>query len=311
MDMNTARKSRYFWVPRLMAGIVGVILLTAALMKATDMEFFIRQMRDYGIIYRRDFLTLSAWGLIALECTLGAGLLVFYRPRLILSLTGTLLLIFIGATGWAWLTGSTNNCGCFGAWLKRTPEEALLENLILLSATILAWVGHQHSGATKSPAKARVVTIACLTGLMLPVAFGYPMWQFGQSQSDTVKMGLGQLQIKGLGNIDLGHGSYLITLIDTECLHCQEAVPEFNVLSETKDLPVVIGLCINEEQQRKSFVEEFQPVFPIGQIAEEDFWRLIGDGDIPRTIFLTDGRVRRVWDQKVPEKEEIKGEHNQ
>lgn len=78
MDMDTARKSRYFWVPRLMAGIVGVILLTAALMKATDMEFFIRQMRDYGIIYRRDFLTLSAWGLIALEYTLGAGLLVFY-----------------------------------------------------------------------------------------------------------------------------------------------------------------------------------------------------------------------------------------
>ncbi|MBC8461613.1 MAG: hypothetical protein H8D67_26860, partial [Deltaproteobacteria bacterium] len=102
-------------------------------MKATDMGLFIGQVRDYGIISQPIVLTLSAWGLIGIECALGVGLLVFYRPRLMLLLTAMLLLIFVGATSWAWLTGATEDCGCFGHWLKRTPGEAVLGNLILLA----------------------------------------------------------------------------------------------------------------------------------------------------------------------------------
>lgn len=67
------------------------------------------QTRDYGIISQQIVLALSAWGLIGLECALGVGLLVFYHPRLTFSLTAMLLLTFIGATRWAWLTGATED----------------------------------------------------------------------------------------------------------------------------------------------------------------------------------------------------------
>ena len=43
-----------WWVPRLLAGALGLILLTAGLLKGTDMELFIRQIRYYGIIGRAE-----------------------------------------------------------------------------------------------------------------------------------------------------------------------------------------------------------------------------------------------------------------
>ena len=70
-------------VPRLIAGVVGVILLAAAVLKSIDMQLFIRQIEDYGIITHPYYLlVVSAWFLIALEFTLGIGLVVFYRPNI-------------------------------------------------------------------------------------------------------------------------------------------------------------------------------------------------------------------------------------
>jgi hypothetical protein len=304
--MDKARNAWRLLVHRLLAGAVGLILLTASVLKATDMELFIGQIRDYGIISQSIVLTLSAWGLIALECVLGVGLLIFYRPRLILSLTAMLLLIFVGATSWAWLTGSTEDCGCFGAWLRRTPGEAAVENLILLAATALAWVGQRYTQVPQPRAKAWAVATACLIGLMLPVAFGFTISQTGNPQWKTVEIELSQLQIKGLDQFDLRHRAYLIILMDTECLHCQEAVPELNTLAQETGLPPVIALCKNEERQRMMFEEEFEPIFPIGQIKEDVFWRLIADNNTPSVILLRDGHVQQIWDEKIPDKDGIK-----
>ena len=304
--MNTARNTWRLWVPRLLAGAVGLILLTAGLVKATEMELFIRQIRDYGSISQPIFVTLSAWGLIGLECALGVGLLAFYRPGLILTLTAMLLLIFVGATGWAWLTGVTEDCGCFGAWLKRTPGEAVLGNVMLLAATGLAWMGRRHSEKPQTRAKAWAVTTAFLIGLTLPVAFGFRISQIGQPQRKSVEMEFNQLQVKGLEQIDWRQGEYLIVLMDTECLHCQDAVPELNTLAQETDLPSVIALCENEDQQRMIFKEEFEPIFPIGQIKGNVFWRLIADNNIPSVILLRNGHVLQIWDEKIPDKDRIK-----
>ena len=56
-----------FWhtrAPRLLAGAVGIVFLAAAVLKSTDMELFIREIQDYGIISHPLAIMLSAWGLI-------------------------------------------------------------------------------------------------------------------------------------------------------------------------------------------------------------------------------------------------------
>ncbi len=290
------------WVPRLLAGAVGLILLIAGLVKAMDMELFIRQMRDYGIISQHVLLAVSAWGLIALECALGIGLLIFYRPKITLALTSILWLTFLGATSWAWLTGATEECGCFGTWVESSPGQAVLENLILLVATLFAWVRYKASHRPQSRAKVWCVTIAFLIGIALPLAFGFPISRISQSPWETIETELSRLRIQGSDTVDLSSGTHLIIIMDTDCEHCKEALPELNALAEAPDLPSVIALSMNDESAQMRFIEEFQPAFPLGQIEEDVFWRLLGLGDVPRTILLKDKRVQRVWDHHVPDR---------
>ena len=293
-------------VPRLIAGAVGIVLLSAAFIKMMDMDLFIRQMRDYGIISNYLLLSISARGLIALECTLGTGLVIFYRPKLTLLLTSALLLIFVGASGWAWLTDATRDCGCFGAWVKRTPGEAVLEGLILLALTVIALAISRPSRKPEVRSKAWAIAIACLAGLILPLVFGYPVTRVNPNQTRTGDIFLGDFQISGLDRVDLAHGDYLIVLMDADCSHCRDAVAELNWLTEGPDLPEVIALSSNGEDQLKTFRKELQVIFPIGHITDENFRRLLGDGDTPRTFLVRDRVVQEVWDTEIPDEDAIK-----
>lgn len=293
-------------VPRLIAGAVGIVLLSAAFMKMMDMDLFIRQMRDYGIISNYLLLSINARALIAIECALGVGLLLFYRPKLTLLLTSVLFLIFVGATGWAWLTDATRDCGCFGAWVKRTPAEAMIEGLILLALTVIAWAIHRPSQKPEARPKAWAIAVACLAGLILPLVFGSPVTRADPNQTKTGDILLGDFQIEGVDRVDLDHGDYLLVLMDTDCSHCRDAVAALNWLAEDPDLPEVIGLSSNGEDQLKTFRKELQAIFPIGHITEEDFRRLLGDGNVPRTFLVRDRVVQEVWDIEIPDEDTVK-----
>lgn len=293
----------HWWIPRFLAVGVGFVLLIAGVLKGVDIQLFIRQIRDYGIISGRLVLIASAWGLIALEYGLGAALILLYRPRIVMPLTAFLFLIFAGVTGWAWITGATQNCGCYGAWIQHTPGQAVIENLVLLAATVLAWMGCRHMPAPKTRIRASAVTIACLIGLAMPSAFGLPTWEINNSDPEPLRFG--PIRVHGFGEVDLSAGGYLIVLMGTDCVHCQEAIPELNALAEDPDLPTLIALCTSKEADCIEFTEAFLPVFPIGHISDDLFWRLLSDGDLPRTILLKDGGVRNVWDQIVPTRDDI------
>ena len=221
-------------------------------------------------------------------------------------LTTLLFVVFTGVTGWAWITGATQDCGCYGPWIQHTPGQAVFENLALLAATVLAWMGCRHPQTPQTRVKAWAVIITCLIGLAMPVVFGLPTW--GINNSDPEPFKLDPVSVHGFGDVDMNIGEYLIVLMGTDCLHCQEAIPELNTLSEAPDLPVLIALCTSKEADCVEFTEQFLPVFPIGHISEDLFWSLLADGDMPRIILLHGGRTKKVWDQTVPDEYAIKAE---
>jgi hypothetical protein len=96
--------------------------------------------------------------------------------------------------------------------------------------------------------------------------------------------------------------------MDLDCGHCLELVEGLNALALDPEIPSVIGLCINEENRRRRFTEEFEPEFPIGKISEDDFFRLLADAGLPRILYIRDGRILQAWDQTVPDKEAIRSE---
>ena len=146
---------------------------------------------------------------------------------------------------------------------------------------------------------------ASLVGLVLPIVFGFSFYGVTIPRLQAFEVEYNTLKVQGLGDIDLNQGTYLITLMDTECIHCKEIVPELNILAEETDSSSVIALCANNEEQLAMFIEEFQPEFPIGRIRENTFWRLMADADMPRIVLVSDGRLCQIWDQIVPDIEMI------
>ncbi len=296
------------WTLRLLVGGVGLVLLTSGLLKAMDMELFIRQIKDYDIITHPVLLTVGAWGVILVEWGLGAALVVGYRPRLAASSSALLMLVFLGAVIWAWVTGAAEDCGCFGAFVQRTPGEAALEDAVLLTILILGRPRQKDSRASRTGARFWTVLLACLMGATLPLVFGSPLERLTRPHVEIVETEFSHLEIRGMGleGIDLDHGAHLIILMETGCLHCQEAVVEFNALAESFPAFSMAGVCVNDESARREFTREFQPVYRIGRISEDDFWRLLGDGDIPRVFLLNEGRVLKIWDVEIPDEDGIR-----
>jgi hypothetical protein len=191
------------WVSRVLAGAVGLILVAASVLKATDVDLFVKQLGDYGIISQHTVLVLSAWGLITLEFGLGVALLIYYRPKITLPLAGMLFLVFLGGTGWTWLSGSTEDCGCFGDYVKHTPRQAVVHDLIFLGATVLAWLGSLRGKTAESRVKVMTVVVACVVGLLLPVAFGFPVSKISQPPTKAVETPPEQLEMGGKAIVEM------------------------------------------------------------------------------------------------------------
>ena len=212
----------------------------------------------------------------------------------------------MAVTGWAWLTGVTQECGCYGAWARQTPGIATLENLGFCLITLLIWKYSGASQTTGGRAKAIIMAAAFAIGLVLPLLSGVPSVSKSQDQADDFPFELVKdIHIPGKGRIDFKQGSYILFLMSTDCLHCREALPGVDLLAETKELPPVIALSMNGDMERERFIKEYDPAYPIGPIKEDLFWRLLGMADLPRFFLLSDGRVLKVWNQRVPKVEEV------
>ncbi len=286
--------------------------MTSGLLKAVDMELFIRQIKDYDIISHPVLLTLGAWGVILVEWVLGAALVVGYRLRLFASLSALLMMVFLGAVIWAWITGASEDCGCFGAFVQRTPGEAALEDLALLAILLLGRPRKNDPRGARAGIRFWPVLVAGMLGAALPMVYGSPVERLTRPPAEIVQSEFNGLKIQGMGleKIDLNRGTHLIVLMETGCLHCQEAVMDLNALAETFAGFSMAAVCANDEGPRREFVREFEPVYPVGGIAEDDFWRLLGDGDIPRVFLLDEGRVLKIWDVEIPTGEMISAAFN-
>jgi hypothetical protein len=292
---------------RVFAGIIGLILITAAVLKSYNLQLFIREIMAYQIITNHLMLTLGAWGLIITELVLGASLLIYYRPKITISLTGILFAVFLGAIIWALITGMTEDCGCFGSWVKRSPRGAIIEDLVMVGVLALSWPRKSQPVGAGSRIKPLIITLALIAGIVLPICFGAPVNElFGINKGEGNAKG-NLFSLQNLAGVDLKNGSFLFVLISTDCSHCRDSVEEFNRLARKTDLPKLIALSSDSEDQRASFIKELKPEYPVIGISEADFYRILGTGLTPRSMLVVKQYVLKTWDEEVPSVEAIKG----
>src|SRR5262245_38386959 len=238
LDETLAPQPRRNWrvlSARLIEIIIGTILLAAGLLKAYEPLDFIQQIKDYKLISTPALVTAMAWALIAFECALGTALIAGFQRKLTIAATWLLLFFFLGTLGWAWHTGATADCGCFGSWVKRTPGEAFLEDVILLAAISAAWWLSKHEPVLHRRWRLAAVATALLLSLTLT---GIASRSTRQSSDPLVRLQAQHQQQSPFANVtvegvavEVMKGNHLISLIDTGCEHCRASVPALNQLA--------------------------------------------------------------------------------
>ena len=279
---------------------LGLIFLAAGVLKAVDPAEFARQIGTYGIVSGGAAVFL-AYLIIPLELALGTALVVGYRSRLAAALTGALLLLFMGATAYAWSQGKTEGCGCFGSVASRTPGQVLLEDAAFLA---LAWLAYQLGQERVSRPRWRPVTVLCVVlaaGIALPAgAYALPI----DSLVTDLKVGRqsSDLPLRE-APMDLTKGDYLVALLDVNAADARDTVKKLNQLNGASSGAMVVAFFGGEVDEKTIFCFNTNPSFEVVAVPRADLKRLYRK--LPRFFQLKEGRVSRIWDGAPPTPEEV------
>lgn len=293
-------------LPVILPGLIGLVLFISGLQKSFEVDLFIRQIGDYDIISNPALILLGAWGIIIVEFCLGTALIINYRPKIMIPPAVLLILIFISATGWAWYTGATDDCGCFGSWVERTPAEAMVEDIIFLGFLLVGWIFNKTSRSWPFHLKEGLIVLAFISGFTLPLLTGTLPDRINRLISGPVEEGSEVFKLEDFSSHDLSKGRYLVVVMATDCSHCRALMEDLIYIGDDDELPPVIALVMNDEEQREDFIDEFELEFGLYQVPDDDFWRLLEDGEIPRTILIDNGIIIKKWDFAFPDIESIK-----
>jgi uncharacterized membrane protein YphA (DoxX/SURF4 family) len=173
---------------------LGAVFLLAGTLKIVDVAEFARATASYGLVGAR-LAAVAAPIMIAIEIALAVALLTGYRTRIAAALTGLLLVAFIALEGWGIAQGRTESCGCFGAYVQRTPVEVILEDLGFLALAVMvivflgSWVARRRAIAAGAVLSAAVAALALsIASPRLPIDPWVTRLAVGRSVDD---LGLG------------------------------------------------------------------------------------------------------------------------
>ena len=295
--------------------LMGLIFVVAGVAKSFDPVVFYWEAISYVELLEASREVWPQLGRLALvlaplEVLVGAALIVGWRPRVIMPAATAMMVLFIGITALAWQKEAHIDCGCFGALTERTPGEAMVEDVFMLAFLLAAWRWGTVRWAASSwrPARSVVVGAGALTLGLLVLRFAP---ESDRISSSDLKPGvrLTGLELKGVDDIDLMEGAYLVELFSPRCIHCKNVVPKLNDWADTPGVPQIVAL--NEFPQDSpfltGFIRQMRPRYAIATISGSDFMRLTWRHGYPRLAYIEDGIIQRVWEHnQLPSVSQLK-----
>ena len=148
--------------------IVAVVFLLAAFSKALDMPAFYEQIAAYGIF--PELAPVAAWTFVIVECIIAGMLITHAFPQLAQLGAGLLLVLFVGVTAYGMATGQLSECGCFGNVLPRTPQQTLIEDILMIAALVFAFTVFRKDKPKKQGVRMSIASVFGVLGLALAIA---------------------------------------------------------------------------------------------------------------------------------------------
>lgn len=274
---------------------LGLIFLAAGVLKALDPAEFAHQVAGYGLLSPR-LSTLAAPMLIVLEISLAIALLAGARLLLSGLLSLALLLFFIGIEAYGISAGRTESCGCFGAYVQRTPAQVIGEDVLFAGLAVLAlwglagWSGLRGRRAGAALAATVILsTVFVVASPYLPIDDYVTRLAAGKTLEDL------ELQDRVPG---LAEGRHLVALIDVTDPGAARSAADLNAIAARPGSPAVVGLTPSTEQEIDAFLWSSIPAFEIHRIDRDVIKRLYRR--LPRFFVVESGRVTAVYDGAPP-----------
>ncbi|MFA6112103.1 MAG: MauE/DoxX family redox-associated membrane protein [Candidatus Latescibacterota bacterium] len=279
---------------------VGLVLIVSGAVKVWEPVLFYWEAVPYtqllGLTNLWREIAILAVALAPFECALGVALAASWRPRWTLPVAAALLVFFLGLTTYAWIDGATEDCGCFGSLVQRSPGEAAVEDAVLVVVLAFGWWFGRGSVAIRG-SRWFVLGVAVLS-IGLTAARFLPEVERLDKSDLLPGVRLTGLEVQGVPH-DLQRGTYLVELMSPRCPHCLDAIPKLNQLTEVPDLPRLVALTsfAQDSEQMVEFRREQETRYPVGSVSRTDFFRLTWKHGYPRLALIRDGVVQQVWER--------------
>ncbi len=121
--------------------LLGIVFIWAALGKMVGPQDFLANLFEYRLPLPEFSLRFAAVTLPWLELVFGLSLLTGFWPESTLGVILMLMMVFLIATGQAWVRGLEIDCGCFGTAIEKNTfvgsvQFAFFRNLVLAAISL-------------------------------------------------------------------------------------------------------------------------------------------------------------------------------
>jgi uncharacterized membrane protein YphA (DoxX/SURF4 family) len=296
-------------LPIAAAFVLGATFVFAGALKVFDPFSFYSQIRGYRLV-SAEIAKLAAFVLPPIEIGLGLAAMVgAYRRLACLALTG-MLLVFMAATAHAWITGSTDNCGCFGELVSRTPKETFYEDSVLLLLAVGGMfsdkVHWQKIGRLRISNLHKVAAVLAVTGLSFVGSYRYGALDIATSGKlraglDASEWPISELDTRSYKkqgiDLNLKKGTHVLVFYSPLCKHCYKSIPLVEGYRKLERVDTVAGL--SHDRHRTEFHDFFirgmrdkSADYPLLTMPYE-FYRTL-NRSVPKTVVIETGVVRMV-----------------
>lgn len=159
----------------LLKNFIGAYFIFSGIVKAVDPAGTGIKMEEYFEIFHEYFSFLGfLWTafepislefsifMILLEIVLGISLIIGTFPRLTVWLLMLIIVFFTFLTGFSHITGKVTDCGCFGDFIKLTPKQSFIKDVVLIFVILPIFIAWKQISPI-FPAKPRMLSLFILS----------------------------------------------------------------------------------------------------------------------------------------------------
>jgi uncharacterized membrane protein YphA (DoxX/SURF4 family) len=263
--------------------LIGGIFIYSGYTKLYPIEPFEYSFVDIGIV-NWQLAPFIARLLIGLEFLIGVLLILHINlKRFTYKLGIGILLIFsIYLILLMYFTGNKGNCGCFGTHIVMTPLQALIKNIVMLTAFVLLY--RNHEGFELKNRKKYLISIPVLTAFVFPFILNPVALDYSEAYLNKPENNF-KLELDSLYNNaklavpprSLSQGKHILAFMSLTCPHCRIAANKIRVMHERNpDIPFYFVLNGDEKNLAAFFEKTHIQNMPYSMLMGRSFISLAG-----------------------------------